>query len=839
MNGRRPKVVLLGMMTKMPVAGVVWQTIHYLVGLRRLGFDVYYVESHARTPSMLMAYEHDDSSALAACFIERTLHPYDLANRWAFHALHADGRVYGMSSQELRRLYRSAELIVNLHGGTDPLPEHYETGRLIYLETDPVLLQIELHDNLERSVSFLEPHVAFFTFAENLGRPGCKLPVSKRFTFLPTRQPVVTECWLGAEAVGEPLAFTTVGNWRQSWRSVEYGGEQYTWSKHEEFLKFLDVPERTEAEFELALASFDDGDRLLLEGKGWRVRDALEISSDPEGYREYIRRSGAEFTVAKDQNVRLRTGWFSDRSATYLAAGRPVITQDTGFGDLLPVGEGLFSFSTLDEIVEAVGRIRADYGRQRRSAFAIAREFFDADMVLTRLLENAGASVPRRRFNRAESVLPLSLPLAPEARRPIRLRTETVDAALVRPLPWPVLGPPPIPRVSIVVVTIENLPLTRLSLETVLTTTAEDVELIVVDNASTDGTTEYLADLAARAGRVHVIANASNRGFASAVNQGLAVSRGEVLVLLNNDTVVPPGWLERLEHHLDDLTIGLVGPTTNEAGNEAEVETAYGTYGELLEFSKKRALEADGRLVDLPVATMFCAAFRRDVLEAVGPLDERFEVGLFEDDDYSARVREAGYRVVLAEDAFVHHFGEASFGELFASGKHAELFNANRRLFEEKWGVCWNSHERRPARHYRALVERIREVVESELPPDATVLVVSNGDDALLELGGRRGWHFPQMRDGTYAGHHPADSDEAIAHLEALRQEGAQYLIFPETAGWWLEYYAELRDHLETRDPESLRRPDICVVFRLAPEVPSLVSPATELTLAPGGDHVV
>ena len=177
---------------------------------------------------------------------------------------------------------------------------------------------------------------------------------------------------------------------------------------------------------------------------------------------------------------------------------------------------------------------------------------------------------------------------------------------------------------------------------------------------------------------------------------------------------------------------------------------------------------------DIDVTTLFCAAMRRDVFERLGPLDERFEVGLFEDDDYSARAREAGLRVVCAEDAFVHHFGEGSFGELVRSGRRGELFRANKTRFEEKWGVSWQSHLRRPNDWYRDLVERIREIVDRELPSDATVLVVSSGDDELLKLGAnRRGWHFPQMEDGTYAGYHPGDSAEAIAHLEALREKGA------------------------------------------------------------------
>ena len=236
---------------------------------------------------------------------------------------------------------------------------------------------------------------------------------------------------------------------------------------------------------------------------------------------------------------------------------------------------------------------------------------------------------------------------------------------------------------------------------------------------------------------------------------------------------------------------------------------------------------------------MFCAALRRDVLEAVGPLDERFEVGLFEDDDYSARVKEAGYRVALAEDAFVHHFGEASFGELYANGRRGELFEANRRRFEAKWGVSWSSHERRPAEHYRALVESVCAVVADRLPPDATVLVVSNGDEALLELEDRAGRHFPQIADGTYAGHHPADGREAVAHLESLRLAGAQYLVFPETTRWWLEYYTELRAHLDLHDTDPTLVPDVCAIYRLAGAATPSPILAAAPALAPKDEHAI
>jgi hypothetical protein len=385
------KIVLLGMMSKVPVAGVVWQTVHYLVGFQRLGYDVYYVEAHARTPSMFMERKADDGSAKAAAFIANVMQCFGLGDRWAFHALHDDGRCYGLSEGQLKQLYRSAALLINLHGGTRPLPEHSDTGRLIYLETDPVELQIELYHNLQRTIDFLAPHCAFFTFGENYGNPDCKLPVSERFTFRPTRQPVVVDFWQ-PYSNGAGHTFTTIGNWRQPWREVKFQGEVYHWSKHYEFLKFLDLPSRTSQAFELALSSssYDEADKHMLESKGWKVRDALSFSTDLDAYRQYIARSRGEFTVAKDQNVRLRSGWFSDRSATYLAAGRPVITQETGFSNILPTGQGLFAFSTMEEIVQAIESINSDYERHCRAAYAIAREYFSYDVVLTRLLADVG-----------------------------------------------------------------------------------------------------------------------------------------------------------------------------------------------------------------------------------------------------------------------------------------------------------------------------------------------------------------------------------------------------------------------------------------------------------------
>jgi hypothetical protein len=382
------RIVLLGLMGANLVAGVVWQTVHYMLGFQRLGYDVYYVETHGLPPSMLMRHRDEDWPRIAAAFIDGVMRCFDLGDRWAWHAY---GRCHGMSESQLKRLYRSAELIVNLHGATQPLPEHSATERLVYLETDPVAVQIKLHHNVQRDIDFLEPHCAFFTFAENYGSPDCQLPVSERFDFRPTRQPVVVDLWQ-PYANGTGRTFSTVGSWRQLGRDIEFGGETYHWSKHLEFMKFLDLPSCTNQAFELALNRYDEADKHLLESKGWSVRDALGVSMDPDVYRRYIAGSRGEFTVAKDQNVRLRTGWFSDRSASYLAAGRPVITQETGFSNILPTGEGLFAFTSMEEAVEALESINADYERHCKAAYALAREYFSYDVVLRRLLADLGIS---------------------------------------------------------------------------------------------------------------------------------------------------------------------------------------------------------------------------------------------------------------------------------------------------------------------------------------------------------------------------------------------------------------------------------------------------------------
>lgn len=385
----KPKIVLLGAMSKMPVAGIVYLTTQYLMGLARLGYDVYYVEAHGSTPGILMQHAEDDAAARAADYIAATLGELDMGDRWCFQALHADGRCYGLSESALARLYANAGLIINLHGATTPRPEHTATGRLVYVGTDPVDVEVQVYHKNRRTIDYLAAHCAHFTWGENYGSPDCGVPVMEQFRLIPSRQPLILDWWQRPTRGSGPH-FTTIGNWEQQARPVKYRGEVYTWSKHHEFMKVIDLPKRTAQSFELALSSFDGAAKRMLTERGWLVRPAASISQDTAAYRAYIAWSRGEFTVAKDQNVRLRSGWFSDRSAAYLAAGKPVITQETGFSNILPTGAGLFAFTTADEALAAVETVNADYTRHSAAAAEIARTHFSYDVVLPKMLAEVG-----------------------------------------------------------------------------------------------------------------------------------------------------------------------------------------------------------------------------------------------------------------------------------------------------------------------------------------------------------------------------------------------------------------------------------------------------------------
>lgn len=378
----------------MPFAGVAWQVIQYLEGFRRLGHQVFYLEDTQRWPYDPVVESVCDDAGPAVSYVATLMSRCGLERAWAYRDVARGGALHGASEQALARTLRDADVLVNLSGVTVLREEHLRVPVRIYLETDPVLPQIEVAQDRQFTIDFLGAHTHHFTYGENFGAPDCGVPV-ERFRYHPTRPPVILDWWADGGSDPRSLdgrAFTTIANWRQTGKDVVWNGRTLTWSKDVEFLRLLPLASKVATPIELALA-LDDGAVLpRLRDAGWRTRRAGPLSKDIDAYRGYIWSSAGEFSVAKEQNVRLRSGWFSDRSASYLAAGRPAIVQDTGFGCALPVGEGLLPFSSLEQAVSAFEAVLSDYRRHCRAARAIAEEHLRAETVLGTLLERSGAA---------------------------------------------------------------------------------------------------------------------------------------------------------------------------------------------------------------------------------------------------------------------------------------------------------------------------------------------------------------------------------------------------------------------------------------------------------------
>jgi hypothetical protein len=387
--GEKLRLVVLGMMGRCPFGGQTWLYLNWLRGLAGLGHEVWYVEDDTVWPYHPEKDCVTDDCSYAVRHLTRSMDRIGLPERWAYRLADRDGMCWGMSGAQLNELYRSCDALLNVVGATDLRWEHLAAPFRVYVECDPVTAELRLANADEHTrVAFANHHV-IATYGENFGAPDCGVPLNG-ITYVKARQPIDLALWPMAYDP-EARFFTTIGNYRQNANDVEYNGEIYRWSKHHEWEKFVQLPLRTAQPFELAMMPDDPADRERLQSHGWRLLSPLRMSLDIFGaYPDYFRRSRAEFTVAKDQNVRLRSGWFSERDACYLACGKPVVAQDTGFSKLLPTGEGLFAFTKLDEAVAAVDAINSDYRHHCEAARALSVEYFDARKVAARLLADVG-----------------------------------------------------------------------------------------------------------------------------------------------------------------------------------------------------------------------------------------------------------------------------------------------------------------------------------------------------------------------------------------------------------------------------------------------------------------
>ncbi|MGH7828771.1 MAG: glycosyltransferase [Candidatus Binatia bacterium] len=383
------KVIVLGMMGRCPFGGQTWLYLNWLRGLNRLGHEVWYVEDDTVWPYDPERNSVTDDCSYAVRHIADCMKRVGMADRWAFRPAYRARECYGISTSKLDELYRTCNILLNVVGATDLREEHLAVPLRVYVECDPVIAELKLANGDEHTAIALANHNVIVTYGENFGTPDCGVPLNG-LRYGKIRQPLDLDLW---PMVYDPESrfFTTIGNYRQAGNDVEYNGEVYRWSKHHEWEKFLELPRRTEQPFQLAMMPEDPVDRERLKAHGWQLVSPFRMSLDIFGaYPAYFHRSRAEFTVAKDMNVRLQSGWFSERDACYLACGKPVVAQDTGFGDVLPTGEGLFAFTTIAEAIAAIDEINGDYRRHCLGARAIAEEYFEASKIAARLLAHLG-----------------------------------------------------------------------------------------------------------------------------------------------------------------------------------------------------------------------------------------------------------------------------------------------------------------------------------------------------------------------------------------------------------------------------------------------------------------
>ena len=393
------RIVVTGLVAQHPrLGGLTWGYLNYILGLRRLGHDVYYIEDSGESP-----YRTDGSvglpSLVSGCvanvrYLRAVMQRIGMDGRWAYRCA-PTAEWFGLESSARLRLVASADVVLNVSGSLSRPQDYRRRARLVYLDTDPVFTQVKvlLPRGYAKFRARVTAHDRHFTFGECLPAPYSATGQHWR----PTRQPIVLDEWRAAPRPRR--VFTTILNWT-SYRPLRFNGHAYG-QKDVELRRFLGLPARArKLRFEIALnrtsnlqwqtgSHNDVRPRTLLRTAGWRTVDATSACSTPDRYRDYIRSSLAEWSVAKHGYVAGRPGWFSERSACYLAAGRPVVVQETGFGGVIPVGEGIVSFTDLDQAAAAVEDVVARYPRHAAAARAIAEEYFDSDRVLAGLLDEA------------------------------------------------------------------------------------------------------------------------------------------------------------------------------------------------------------------------------------------------------------------------------------------------------------------------------------------------------------------------------------------------------------------------------------------------------------------
>jgi hypothetical protein len=381
-------VVVWGLMAHFPFGGMIWQALHYLIPLRQLGYEVWYVEDSDELVFDPVTFNPTTECESNVLRVQEVMAGIGLADRWVVRSPMSDVYLGALDEKGLGCLYAKCDAAFNLCGALDLRDGHQVIKCKVYVETDPVMNQVAVAAGNQRLIDKLDRYDFLFTYGENIGADDCLIPVT-RYNWKRTRPPVCLECWQTSGLPPPAARLTSIANWKHSGKDITWQGHTWRWSKHHNFLNFIDVPNEASLPIELAVGAISKEERELLIENKWYTRNSGELDA-PDSYRRFIQQSRGEFTVAKDQYVAPRSGWFSDRSVCYLAAGRPVVTQSTGFEKFIPTGEGLFAYTTRQQALDSIQVIADDYPRQSRAAYEIAREYFSADKVVGQIVSTLG-----------------------------------------------------------------------------------------------------------------------------------------------------------------------------------------------------------------------------------------------------------------------------------------------------------------------------------------------------------------------------------------------------------------------------------------------------------------
>lgn len=364
--------------------GEAWVRLSWVLGFRQLGYDVHFVEQIDREACVGADRRGTDfAGSVNRAWFESVVTEFGL--RDSATLIYDNGAEFcGPGEHELREFAAGAELLVNISGHLTYAPVFERVRRRAYVDIDPGFTQFWTAQG--SNGARLDGHDVYFTIGENIGAPHCPIPTCG-IEWCPTRPPVVLDQWPVADAPRFGR-FTTIASWRGPFGPVQSGGVTYGLKCHE-FRKFLGLPRRTSLPFEIALNIHpaDAMDREALLNQGWELVEPARVAATPRAFREYIQNSSAEFSVAQGIYAQTRSGWFSDRTAHYLASGKPALVQDTG--SRLPAGAGLVTFNTLDEAADRAAEIAANFPNHCAAARALAEEFFDSRKVLRRFLDDA------------------------------------------------------------------------------------------------------------------------------------------------------------------------------------------------------------------------------------------------------------------------------------------------------------------------------------------------------------------------------------------------------------------------------------------------------------------